>query len=94
MSIVFAVIKTALLLYLIALFARMALDWIRVFAREWRPRGPVLVGAVGVYSLTDPPLRMLRRIIPPLRIGQVALDLAFMLLLFVVFVAYSLVPAS
>lgn len=94
MSIVLVVIKLALLLFLIALFARLVLDWIRVFARDWRPRGAVLVAAVGIYGVTDPPLRLLRRIIPPLRIGQVALDLAFMVLFFVAFMAYRLVPAA
>ena len=68
-------------LYLVVLIARLVFDWVQVFARDWRPRGPVLVLANGVYSLTDPPLKALRRVIPPLRIGSFALDLSFLIVM-------------
>ena len=64
-------------LYLIVLLARLALEWVQVFARSWRPRGPMLVLAEGVYTLTDPPIKAVRKVLPPLRIGNVALDLGF-----------------
>lgn len=80
MTVVGQIIDTALFVYLVVLIARMVFDWVQVFARDWRPKGPVLVLAEGVYTLTDPPLRFLRRFIPPLRIGGVALDLAFFVL--------------
>lgn len=80
-----------LFLYFVVLLARLVFDWIQVFSRSWRPRGPVLVIAEVVYSLTDPPLRALRRVIPPLRIGGVALDLAFLVLILGVSIARSLV---
>jgi YggT family protein len=67
-------------LFFITLIIRLVIDWIQVFAREWRPRGVALVVAEGVYSTTDPPLKVLRRVLPPLRIGPVMLDLAFILL--------------
>nr|WP_225225293.1 YggT family protein [Cellulomonas sp. JH27-2] len=70
----------ALLLFFILLLVRLVLDWVQVFARSWRPTGVVLVIAEATYTVTDPPLRLLRRIIPPLRIGSVALDLGFMIL--------------
>jgi YggT family protein len=76
-------------LYLVVLIARLVFDWVQVFARDWRPRGPVLVLANGVYSLTDPPLKALRRVIPPLRIGSIALDLAFIILFVLVSLAQS-----
>jgi YggT family protein len=69
-------------IFFIMLIVRLVLDWIQVFSRDWRPSGPVLVVAETVYSVTDPPLRALRRVIPPLRIGQIQLDLAFLLLFF------------
>ncbi|HYN28543.1 MAG TPA: YggT family protein [Dermatophilaceae bacterium] len=75
-----AVLDFVVWLYLLVLFGRLVLDWIRMFAREWRPRGVMLVVAEVVYSLTDPPLRALRRVIPPLRLGGVSLDLAFLVL--------------
>ena len=59
----------------------MVFDWIQVFARDWRPKGVALIGASVVYRLTDPPLRKLRALIPPLRIGSMALDIGFLLLL-------------
>ncbi|HYO86670.1 MAG TPA: YggT family protein [Dermatophilaceae bacterium] len=68
--------------YFIALMARLVIDWIQMFARQWRPKGPVLVLLEGVYTVTDPPLKALRRVIPPLRLGSIALDLSFLVLLF------------
>jgi YggT family protein len=67
-------------LFFITLIIRLVIDWIQVFARDWRPRGVALVVAEGVYSTTDPPLKALRRVLPPLRFGPVMLDLAFILL--------------
>lgn len=79
-----AVLALLLYLFFIFLIARLVLDWVQVLAREWRPRGPVLLIAEAVYSVTDPPLKALRRIIPPLRLGQVRLDLAFLVLILAV----------
>jgi YggT family protein len=56
-------------------------DWVQVFARSWSPRGPLLVLLEVVYSLTDPPIRALRRVIPPLRLGSIALDLSFLIVM-------------
>ncbi len=70
-----------LFLYFIVLIGRLVFDWIQMFSRDWRPTGAVLVVAEFIYSLTDPPLRALRRVIPPLRLGGVALDLAFLVLI-------------
>jgi len=70
--------------YLLLLIGRLIFSWIQAFARDWRPRGPLLVVAEAVYTATDPPLKFLGRFIPVLRLGSVALDLSFMLLFFVV----------
>ena len=56
-------------------------DLVQAFARDWRPRGPLLILLEAIYSVTDPPLKLLRRIIPPLRLGQIQFDLAFLILL-------------
>jgi YggT family protein len=71
-------------LFFAALICRLVLDWIQVLAREWRPRGPLLLLAEGVYTVTDPPLKFLRRLIPPLSLGAIRLDLAFLVLLLAV----------
>ena len=56
-------------------------DWVQVFARSWSPRGPLLVVLEVVYSTTDPPIQALRRVIPPLRLGSIALDLSFIIVM-------------
>ena len=76
-------------IYLVLLIGRMVLSWIQVYARTWSPRGILLVLAEGVYSATDPPLRFLRRYIPSVRLGNVALDLSFILLFLVVYVLWQ-----
>ena len=75
--------------YLVLLIARMILGWIQVYARSWSPTGILLVVAEGVYSATDPPLRFLRRYIPSIRLGSVALDLSFIVLFLVVYVLWQ-----
>jgi len=73
-------LEFVVLLFFLLLLGRLVFDWIQVFARDWRPRGPVLVVAEAVYTVTDPPLRAIRRVIPPLRLGGIQLDLAFIVL--------------
>ena len=65
---------------------RFIIDWVMVFARNWRPSGVVAAVLELAYSATDPPLRLLRRLIPPLRLGSFALDIAFLLLFIVCYV--------
>ncbi len=84
MEILKAVLTYLLYLYLLLLIGRLIFSWIQAFSRSWTPTGPVLVIAEGVFTATDPPLRLLRRFIPMLRLGSVALDLSFMALFFVV----------
>ena len=84
--ILFGILYWVVLAFLLLLIGRLVLDWIQVFAREWRPRGPVLVVAEVIYTATDPPLKMLRRLIPPLRLGSVQLDLAFFILFLLTYV--------
>jgi YggT family protein len=79
-----SLIATLLELYLFVLFARLILDYVRMFARNWRPRGLMLPIAEIIYALTDKPLSFIRRFVPPLRLGAVALDLSFIVLFFVV----------
>jgi YggT family protein len=89
MSTVLEVLAFVVFLYLLVLVGRVVFDWIRMFARDWRPRGPVLLVAEPVYTLTEPPLRALRKVIPPLRLGGVSLDLSFMVLFVGVYILYA-----
>jgi YggT family protein len=84
-----SVLYLVVFLFFIALIIRLIFDWIQVFSREWRPRGVVLVAAEGVYTVTDPPLKALRRVLPPLRLGGIQLDLAFTVVFLVVLILLS-----
>ena len=80
-QIVSEVLSLVVLLFLIFLLARAVLDWVQFFARDWRPRGASLVVSEAIYTVTDPPLKLLRRVIPPLRLGNVSIDVAYMVLI-------------
>ncbi|WP_375407558.1 YggT family protein [uncultured Amnibacterium sp.] len=77
-----AVAYVALLVYFFALWARFVLDLVQAFSASWRPRGAVLVLAEVAYTATDPPIKAVRRMLPPLRIGQFALDFGFTIVMF------------
>ena len=94
MQLLKVVLTYVLSIYLVILIGRMIIGWIQVFARSWRPTGVVLVLAEGIFTATDPPLKFLRRYIPPLRLGTVAMDLSYMVLFIVVIVLLRVaVPA-
>ena len=84
---------TVVFLFLIALFVRLVIDWIQVFAREWRPTGVVLIVAEVVYSVTDPPIKALRRVLPSLRLGSVAIDLSFLVVFLVAWILWGVLPS-
>lgn len=88
-----SIIYVVLWIFLLTLFVRLVVDWVQVFARSWEPRGPLLVVLEGVYTVTDPPLKALRRVIPPLRLGGFALDLSFIVLIIAVYFAQFLVTS-
>ena len=78
------VLIIALWLFFVLLIARLVIDYIQMFARSWRPTGVLLVAAEVIYTSTDPPLKALRRLIPPLRLGSITLDLSFLVLVVLV----------
>ena len=92
MGIVKIVLFYVLSIYLVILLGRLILSWIQTFSRSWHPTGVVLILAEVIFTATDPPLRFLRRFIPTVRLGSVALDLSFMVLFFVVIFAMRAVP--
>jgi YggT family protein len=59
----------------------LVLDYVVIFARDWRPQGAVLVIVEAIYTVTDPPIKALRRVIPPIRIGNISFDIAFLIVL-------------
>jgi YggT family protein len=80
-----------LTIFLWLLLIRLVVDWVQVFARSWSPKGPVLVVLEVVYSATDPPIKFVRRFVPPLRIGSIALDTSFLIVLVAVYLLQMVV---
>lgn len=72
--------------------ARFVLDWVRVLARQWRPTGFVAVICEALYTVTDPPMRAIGRVIPPVRLGHVMLDLSPMVLLIGLIILQAVLP--
>jgi YggT family protein len=79
-----SLISSLLNLYVLVLITRLVLEYVAIFARDWRPRGPLLLLSEVVFTLTDPPLKAIRKVVPNLRIGSVSLDLSFLILLFAI----------
>lgn len=93
MAIVASVLYLVVLVFLVLLFVRLVLDWVMIFAREWRPRGVMLVVAEVTYTVTDPPLRTVRRVVPSVTLGTVRLDLAFTVLMILCFVLLAVLAS-
>ncbi|WP_374108773.1 YggT family protein [Pseudonocardia sp. ICBG1293] len=83
-----------LFFFWLLLAARIVVEMVRSFARQWRPAGAPAVALEVVFTVTDPPVKLLRRVIPVVRIGGVGLDLSIMVLLLVVFISMSAVRSQ
>ncbi|MET7285012.1 YggT family protein [Streptomyces sp. NPDC005573] len=86
MSVFAQVIYIALMVFLVVLIFRLVMDYVFQFARSWQPGKAMVVVLEATYTVTDPPLKLLRRFIPPLRLGGVALDLSFFVLMIIVYI--------
>lgn len=86
MSVLIDALQFVLFMFMLMLLARVVISFVMVFSRDWRPAGPALVAVEGVLTITDPPIKAVRRVVPPLSLGQVRIDLAFI----IVFLAASL----
>lgn len=91
MALFWNILSSLLFVFLVLLFARFVVDWVMVLARSWRPSGLVAAGLEVVYATTDPPLKAIRKVIPPLNLGSIRLDLAFMVLLIAVYILRGIV---
>lgn len=91
MSILFQVLYLVLYVFLLTLLARFVLSAVLQYGRRWQPGRGAAAGMESVWSVTDPPLKALRRVIPPLRIGTVSFDLASLVLLVILFVLITFV---
>lgn len=90
MTVAGEIIEAVLFVFIGLLWIRLITDWVQSFARAWEPRGPLLVLLEGAYTATDPPINGLRRVIKPVRIGNFALDISFLLVMILAYVALAL----
>lgn len=93
MSSIASLISSLLNLYVLILIVRLILEYVTIFARDWRPSGPLLLLSETVFTLTDPPLKAIRKVVPSVRIGSVALDLSFIILLFAISISRTLLAS-
>jgi YggT family protein len=89
MALVAAVLWVIGQLYLLAMIVRLVIELVAAFARSWQPRGATVVVVESVFTVTDPPIKLVRRLIPPLRIGALHIDLAFAVVLLVLSIVVS-----
>jgi len=82
---------TLLDLFKYALFIRLIIDYVRIFARNWRPNSALIAFFEFIYTITDPPMKFVGRFDPPLRLGGVSLDLSFIVLLIAIGIAKSII---
>ncbi|MFC5066066.1 YggT family protein [Actinomycetospora atypica] len=85
------VIYYVLFVFYLFIIGRLVVEVVRGFAREWRPAGGTAVGLEMMYRVTDPPVNLLKRLIPAIRIGNISLDLSMMILLLVVYIVMRVV---
>ena len=90
MALIFEIVGFALFLFWLLLIARIVVEFIRSFSRDWHPRGVTVVVLEVIMSITDPPVKLLRRVIPQLTIGSVRLDFSIMILLLLAFIGMQL----
>ncbi|MEV6599465.1 YggT family protein [Actinoplanes sp. NPDC051346] len=94
LPIVLQIIYLLVYVFLLTLLARFVLGAVLQYGRRWQPGRGASAALESVWSVTDPPLKALRRVIPPLRIGTVSLDLASLVLLVILFVLLRFVLAK
>jgi YggT family protein len=92
--VVAAVLYFLLTIFLVLLFLRLIFEYVFLLARSFRPTGLVAMLLELIYTVTDPPLKALRRILPPLRVGGVSIDLAFLVLFVIVFILRSVTSGA
>ena len=86
MATFWAALGLVLLIFYLMIIARLIVETTRSFARSWRPAGAAAIGLEVVYVVTDPPMKALRRLIPPLRLGGISLDVSVWVLLIIVWI--------
>ncbi len=90
-SILAWVVFAALGVFILFMWVRLILDWARALQPRWRPKGALLVIAEACFTVTDPPLKVVRRVVKPIRVGQAQLDFAWSIILILALVLLYIV---
>lgn len=90
MTIFWSILSNAFLVFWLLLLARLVVELVRSFARDWRPKGVTVIVIEAIFTVTDPPIKLLRRLIPPVPLGPVRLDLSLMIVMIVAIVGMQL----
>ena len=77
-----SLLASVLNIFLFALLGRLIFDYVQMFSRTWRPKGIILYFVEAIYTITDPPMKFVGRVVPPLRLGAISLDMSFIVLFF------------
>lgn len=85
MELIIGAIQFVLFLFTILLLGRIVIGLVMAYSRDWRPQGAMLVLTEAIFTVTDPPLKAIRRVVPPMTLGQVRIDLAMLILFFGIF---------
>lgn len=88
---VWTVLNFLLTIFSLLLISRIVVELIRNFARDWHPTGLLVVLLEAIFTITDPPVKLLRRLIPPVRLGGIRLDLSIWVLFFILIVLMTIV---
>jgi YggT family protein len=93
MTTFWAAVGLVLLVFYLLVIARLIVETTRSFARSWRPAGTAAIGLEAVYTITDPPMKLLRRLIPPLRLGGINFDMSVIVLLIIIWILRAVVTS-
>lgn len=75
-----SILLVAVSLYSWVLLARIVIEMIQSFSRQFNPPRWFMMVAEVLFVVTDPPVKALRKVIPPLQLGGVALDVSIIVL--------------
>lgn len=79
--------------YFFVLIGRFIIDLVLSLNGTWRPKGLLVILVESIYTVTDPPLKAIRRFVPALRLGPVQIDLAWTVLFIAVVFIQGLVAS-
>ena len=93
-SVIATVVFVALVAFFVLMWLRFILDWTRAMRPGWRPRGAALLVAEAGYAVTDPPIKLVRRVVPPIRlVGGIRIELSWSIVMIVCLVLIWVVGA-